>query len=218
MEGLPLVRVLGWRRVSAVLVIVAALLSMFAFARRVEAQWPGDDRLNPHPAEYYTVYCQNDLVSVHLADGRVLKYIPIPSILELSRSGGSIGVGFGMTVTRSDDTITISGSNGNFFGGGHKSFSLTRCLELNGVLLAYYTPRPSAPAYEPAIPASAPSWSQPVSLPVFTGVTGQWHIVQRGENLYRIGLRYGVSYWAIAWANGISNVNHIYAGQVLRIP
>jgi LysM repeat protein len=45
-----------------------------------------------------------------------------------------------------------------------------------------------------------------------------YHIVQRGENLYRIGLRYGISLWSIAQANGILNVNLIQTGQVLLIP
>jgi len=45
-----------------------------------------------------------------------------------------------------------------------------------------------------------------------------WHQVQPGENLYRIGLRYGVHYTTIAAANGLPSPNWIYAGQVLCIP
>jgi LysM repeat protein len=45
-----------------------------------------------------------------------------------------------------------------------------------------------------------------------------YHTVVRGENLYRISLHYGVSMYAIAQANGISNLNLIYAGQTLCIP
>ncbi len=44
------------------------------------------------------------------------------------------------------------------------------------------------------------------------------HVVQRGENLFRIALRYGLSYQALAAANGIVNPNHVYVGQRLRIP
>ena len=44
------------------------------------------------------------------------------------------------------------------------------------------------------------------------------HIVQRGETLTRIALRYGVDAWTIARANGITNLNHIYVGQRLTIP
>ena len=52
-----------------------------------------------------------------------------------------------------------------------------------------------------------------------TPPTCRWnHTVVRGENLYRISLRYGVSMWAIAEVNNITNMNLIYAGQVLCIP
>jgi LysM repeat protein len=44
------------------------------------------------------------------------------------------------------------------------------------------------------------------------------HIVRRGENLYRIALRYGTTVRAIAAANHIRNPNCIYAGQRLVIP
>ncbi len=44
------------------------------------------------------------------------------------------------------------------------------------------------------------------------------HIVQWGENLSLIAMRYGVTTSAIAQANGIANPNFIYAGQRLTIP
>jgi LysM repeat protein len=43
------------------------------------------------------------------------------------------------------------------------------------------------------------------------------HTVQPGENLFRIGLRYGVSWQAIMQANGLTSVT-IYVGQQLVIP
>jgi LysM repeat protein len=45
----------------------------------------------------------------------------------------------------------------------------------------------------------------------------QYHTVQRGENLYRISLRYGVSMSAIQSWNHIANVNRIFAGQRLCV-
>jgi LysM repeat protein len=48
------------------------------------------------------------------------------------------------------------------------------------------------------------------------GVT--YHVVQRGETLSSIALKYGTTSWKIAAANGISNPNYIYAGRTLRIP
>ncbi len=44
------------------------------------------------------------------------------------------------------------------------------------------------------------------------------HVVQRGENLFRISLRYGVTWDAVMKANGISDPDQIYAGQVIVIP
>ncbi len=44
------------------------------------------------------------------------------------------------------------------------------------------------------------------------------HVIQLGENLFRISLRYGVSMNAIAARNGIADVRRIYAGDVLCIP
>lgn len=44
------------------------------------------------------------------------------------------------------------------------------------------------------------------------------HVVRQGENLFRIGLRYGISYHTLAAYNGIYDPTRIYAGQVIRIP
>jgi len=47
---------------------------------------------------------------------------------------------------------------------------------------------------------------------------GAWHSVAPGENLYRIGLRYGVPAAEIARANGIADVTQLRVGQRLFIP
>jgi LysM repeat protein len=47
---------------------------------------------------------------------------------------------------------------------------------------------------------------------------GAIHVVQPGQTLTWIALYYGVDAWAIARANGITNLNHIYVGQRLVIP
>lgn len=45
-----------------------------------------------------------------------------------------------------------------------------------------------------------------------------YHTVQYGENLINLGIWYGLSPYTIAEANGIYNLNYIYAGQTLCIP
>jgi LysM repeat protein len=54
------------------------------------------------------------------------------------------------------------------------------------------------------------------TMPPGTGT--RYHVVQPGESLWSIALRYGTTPWKIAAANGISNIHYIYAGQTLRIP
>lgn len=45
-----------------------------------------------------------------------------------------------------------------------------------------------------------------------------YYVVRYGDTLSSIAVRFGVSTWALARANGIWNPNYIYAGQVLYIP
>nr|WP_309501183.1 LysM domain-containing protein [Saccharopolyspora gloriosae] len=68
-----------------------------------------------------------------------------------------------------------------------------------------------------------------VDLPVLTGGTApppappappapETYVVQPGDTLSGIGAKVGVAWQSIAQANGISDPNLIYVGQVLRIP
>lgn len=74
-------------------------------------------------------------------------------------------------------------------------------------------PTPVPPTPVPTTPAPTTPVPTPTSLP-----TGQvTHVVQRGENLFRIAQRYGTTVAAVASANGIANPALIYVGQVLTI-
>jgi LysM repeat protein len=64
------------------------------------------------------------------------------------------------------------------------------------------TPVPPSPTPEPDEPQEEPTT----------------YVVRPGDNLYRISLRFNVSMLALSEANGIVNVNKIFAGQVLVIP
>src|SRR4051812_12654703 len=50
------------------------------------------------------------------------------------------------------------------------------------------------------------------------GAQGPPFIVQAGEIMFRIALRFGVTVESLAAANGIVDVTHVYVGQVLIIP
>lgn len=85
--------------------------------------------------------------------------------------------------------------------------ALARANGLSDASHIYVGQRLTIPGGNGGAPAPAPSPDTP-----------SVHVVQAGENLYRIALRYGVSYQALAAANGIANPNHIYVGQRLTIP
>ncbi len=241
-----------------------------------------DGRLNPHAAEYYTVYCRDDNIAVFRADGLLLRRIAIATVLTMNPAGSTLDIGDRMTIARSNDSITIGGYNGNAAPAfGSKEFSLRACLSANG-----RTPAAVPPAQQPGATAtpSTPGAVNPANPPagsctyvvqagetafriarrygvtlaqlgqvnpqvnlsrlsvgqrlVIPGCTGtinppvatatptvpappgnaRVHVVQAGENLFRIALRYGRTVAAIAAANGITDVTRIYVGQRLVIP
>jgi len=61
---------------------------------------------------------------------------------------------------------------------------------------------------------------QSLTIPGGTGQAtgGQTYVVQRGDTLSSIAVRFGTTAWAIAYANNLPNVNIIYVGQTLQIP
>ena len=69
-----------------------------------------------------------------------------------------------------------------------------------------------------------PSWvytGQELIIPkggAAPGPAPKYHVVQPGESLWSIAMRYGTTPWQIAALNGISNPNLIYSGRTLRIP
>lgn len=72
----------------------------------------------------------------------------------------------------------------------------------------YFPPAPNPCPW----PGSCP---RPVPAPRPYGCS---YIVRYGDTMKGIAWRYGVDVWALARANGIYNLNWIYAGQWLRIP
>jgi LysM repeat protein len=71
------------------------------------------------------------------------------------------------------------------------------------------------------VPAFVAFALTPQDARVVTSVQG-WngcaYRVRHHDNLFRIGIRYGVTYHYLAQINGIYNPNYIYAGQVISVP
>lgn len=83
--------------------------------------------------------------------------------------------------------------------------------------MATFTPLPPLPLdtptfvpFEPAVATPVPDFSGAGCPPTYT--------VQSGDNLYRIALRFGLTYQQLAAANGITNPDALPVGTVLNIP
>ena len=63
---------------------------------------------------------------------------------------------------------------------------------------------------------SIPAATQPAPQPLMPGTVQ--YVVQPGETLYRIAVRYGMTAAALATSNGLSNPDQLLVGQVLLIP
>ena len=88
------------------------------------------------------------------------------------------------------------------------------------VVSASATPEPAvAEATTTSVATATPKATEApaaTEAPSSTGV--KTHTVQAGENLFRIALKYGLTYQRLAAYNGIANPNYILVGQVLKIP
>jgi LysM repeat protein len=51
-----------------------------------------------------------------------------------------------------------------------------------------------------------------------TGCTGSYYVIQRGDYLYRLALRFGTTVSAITRCNHLTDPDEIYAGQRILIP
>ncbi len=81
------------------------------------------------------------------------------------------------------------------------------------------------PVYVDTRGTASTTGTQPLLLPVYIGDSGQtatadgsYYIVQPGDNLFRIGLRFGLHYTELARINNIVDPTRIYVGQQIFIP
>lgn len=86
---------------------------------------------------------------------------------------------------------------------------------LGATALPGATVDPLAPV---ASPTPLPPAPEPPAEPTQASTGETIHTVQAGENLYRIGLRYGFTAEELAAYNGITNPDRIDVGQQIRIP
>ncbi len=138
-------------------------------------------------------------------------FTPVPT--QSSGIGGPVPPSTGTYTVRAGDTLYALAIQFNS--------SVAALAQLNGIVNANLiypgqvlrVPGTTQPPVQPTAvpPTQAPAPTAVPSVPYS-------HVVQPGENLFRIALQYGITWDVLARANGIYNANLIFPGQVLVIP
>jgi len=127
----------------------------------------------------------------------ILGLLVMQLVLATGSVAQALSPGVYYTVQRGDTLYSIARRYGT---------TVTAIAQVNGILNPAYI-RVGQVLLIPTGPAAPPP-----------PLTGGYYTVQRGDNLYRIALRFGTTCQAIAAANNLWNPNYIYVGQRLLIP
>lgn len=153
------------------------------------------------------------LIPVPAGQGTPVVVTPPPSAPPDFGQGGALPLGSTYVVQPGDNLFRIA---------LRANLSADALAQYNGILnpdrifvgqTIRIPPAPSLPVPAQPVPA------QPIgSRPPVTSGHYVIHVVQPGENVFRIGLRYNVTVDVIARANHLFNPNLIFVGQQLIIP
>jgi len=136
--------------------------------------------------------------------------IPVVPAAETTQEGG--GAVF-PTPSQLPD-VDVFGTATAMASSGEGLVEATGAVESGGVV--------TGPTVTPTLPVTPTVALTPAAGATATGAPSAdcppTHTVQPGENLFRIALRYGMTYQELAAANGITNPDQIQAGMVLVIP
>jgi LysM repeat protein len=129
--------------------------------------------------------------------------LKIPAQQPASAQGSSGQAGEGVYVVSKGDTLSLIAKR---FG-----ISLAELQKLNNIT----NPDQISVGQKLRVPASA---SGSAAAATATSGQGKTYVVQQGDTLFKIALRFGVTVAALQSVNNISDPNKVYPGQVLKIP
>jgi LysM repeat protein len=132
----------------------------------------------------------------------------LPTSTPIGIINGDTSSGFTVYTVQRGDTLSRIAAQYNI--------NLQTLVQLNGIL----NPNLIQVGQQLRVPGSAQPQATPSPQvqPTARPATPRTHVVQRGENLFRISLRYGVPVATLASLNGILNTNLVYVGQVITLP
>jgi hypothetical protein len=211
-------------------ITVTTTIGTFSDTRIVSCTGPlggGDSRLNDLAAPI-AVYCVNGGINIiNIVNGQ--------GVSSVSANGGQIVNGFAAAASSRQNTQIVgvgstsllaltSGELQAVFRGVTNYdfiFSPSRCgitVNISGAIVITTTPI-ATPIYGPIYPPVTGTVIPPISTTCIapTGTRGAY-VVRAGDNLFRIGLRFGVDYHIIAAYNNIPDPARIFVGQCIIIP
>ncbi len=149
------------------------------------------------------------IIPVNSTTNRPATFTPVPT---QPGSSGPVTPGVGTYTVRAGDTLFAIAARFNT--------TVSVIAQLNNILnpnLIFPGQVLNVPGGQSG-PVPTPAPNVPTAVPPTAVPQPTQHVVQAGENLFRISLRYGVTLDALARANGLYNWNLIFPGQVLVIP
>jgi LysM repeat protein len=173
---------------------------------------------------WYALAVYNNIVNPNVIYAGTVLRIPPASFNPDPGQGGGVTpiVGITYIVQYGDSLTTIANRYGTTVQAIQAANGFTSTVITPGQVLFVPTVATPVPTPVPVVPTAVPPVVVPVQPitpsrpPALVG--GRYYVVRPGDTLIRIAAYFGKSPWAIAQANGIYNLNRIYAGQYLLIP
>ena len=209
------------RRLLILLIFVLSFVSS-AFAQDLFQ----DGRLNTDIAAPIILYCStnNDGIEAYIpkADADASRFL-------LRATRAQIELALAQAINSNAPILITAGSAGSFlYAYADRTLSFTSrgrdySTSVSATVCGTFTPNFFTANQVPAVVITTPKPSkttttQATPAPTSSNTGSRTYTVQTGDNLFRIGLRFGVPYQQIATANGITDPTKISVGQVLIIP
>lgn len=209
------------RRLLILLIFVLSFVSS-AFAQDLFQ----DGRLNTDIAAPIILYCStnNDGIEAYIpkADADASRFL-------LRATRAQIELALAQAINSNAPILITAGSAGSFlYAYADRTLSFTSrgrdySTSVSATVCGTFTPNFFTANQVPAVVITTPKPSkttttQATPAPTSSNTGSRTYTVQMGDNLFRIGLRFGVPYQQIATANGITDPTKISVGQVLIIP
>lgn len=191
----------------------------------------GDGRLNTDPLPPVVVWCRPAGVEVFSVN-----YATSEGALAFRASPAAVEQGIVTAQTTGANTAIASGDGATLYALTSGELQVNKFEPSGNLYVFIFDAGVCRAAFDTAgglnmmtgetggstAPAVAPAVTAPTAPPApggdLTSGPQTTHVVQPGENLFRIALRYGLTWPELASINGIDNPDRIFVGQVLVIP